>query len=172
MQSAASVGFSSLENVSTNETVTDDEGISDMETIEDAEEIATDEKTSPDVAEAEDTGISDTDTINDMADDGLMRTSDVNEYGATAQLYNTGQIEPTEATYYDINGNKIEKAEYKKITLKQRIRTSKITEEGYQDNTNLLEDPALMRKKRIERWRSLRKKRIEQWKAFGKKSAE
>ena len=174
MQSAASMGFSSLENAGLDVAVTDDEGISDTETIEDTDEVATDEdagqdqegaddtdevatdeKTSPDMAAAEDTGIGDTDTVTDQTT-GLT-TSGISQYGATVQHYDARQIDPAGITYYDIDGNKVEKTEYEQLAIKRKVETTKIVKEGYENNTSRFKDPALLRQERIKQWKSSKK---------------
>jgi hypothetical protein len=150
MQSATAVGFSSFENASSNMTAADD-----------TDEVATDEKSSLDMAAEEDTDISDTETIS-------ATPVSTDKYGATAQIYDAEQIDPAKVTYYDINGNEIEKAEYKKVTQQRRIQISELIRKGRRDNTNRLIDPSLLRKKRIERWKLLREKRAELYKSWQK----
>ena len=111
----------------------------------------------------------------DSDGDGIGDNGDTDEVAIVEEVIpDTSAAEDTvisdtdDITYYDINGNKIEKAEYKKVTHRRSIRISKITKEGYQNNTNRLEDPALLRQERIERWKSLREKRIKLWKSWKK----
>jgi len=140
---------------------TDGDGIGDNG---DTDEVAIVEEVIPDTSAAEDTDISDTDTI-DYSDEAANDEGAVPEKPAAE---NSDISDTDDITYYDINANKIEKAEYKKVTHRRSIGISKITKEGYQDNTNRIEDPALLRTERIERWKSFWKKRIEQWKSLMK----
>ena len=62
-------------------------------------------------------------------------------------------------TYYDNKGQSIEKAEYDRIVNNRAPTIDRILKEGYRDHTMKLEDPILLRKKRIEQWKLYRKTR-------------
>jgi hypothetical protein len=60
--------------------------------------------------------------------------------------------------YYDTKNNTIEKAEYEKIIKKRAVKINRIIKEGYGDSTMTLEDPILLRQRRIEYWKIMRTK--------------
>ena len=62
-------------------------------------------------------------------------------------------------TYYDSRGKSIEKTDYEKIVKNRATKIDRILQEGYGDHTMKLEDPILLRKKRIEQWKMYRKTR-------------
>jgi len=69
-----------------------------------------------------------------------------------------------DVVFYDNKGKLIDKTEYEKIVDKRAQKIDKIMQDGimqdgYKDNTMKLEDPVLLRKKRIEQWEKYRKAR-------------
>jgi len=63
----------------------------------------------------------------------------------------------TDVSYYDQRGELIEKAEFEKLVNKRAGKIDRIMREGYGDSSMKLEDPILLRKKRIEQWKKYRK---------------
>ncbi len=57
--------------------------------------------------------------------------------------------------YYDTKNNTVGKAEYEKIIKKRAVKINRIIKEGYSDSTVTLEDPILLRKRRIEYWKKI-----------------
>ncbi len=64
-----------------------------------------------------------------------------------------------DVVFYDNKGKLIDKIEYEKIVKKRAQKIDKIMQDGYKDNTMKLEDPVLLRKKRIEQWKKYRETR-------------
>lgn len=60
--------------------------------------------------------------------------------------------------YYDTKNNTIEKTEYEKIIKKRAVKINRIIKEGYGDSTMTLEDPIVLRQRRIEYWKIMRTK--------------
>ena len=65
---------------------------------------------------------------------------------------------PAAAAYYDQNGVEVNKAQYEKIIRTRQANINKINTGGYSENKATLEDPVLLRNKRMEQWKSLQKK--------------
>ena len=65
---------------------------------------------------------------------------------------------PAAASYYDENGVKVEKDQYKKIVQMRAADIDKINKDGYGEPTLRLEDPVRLRNKRIEQWKLQQKK--------------
>ena len=61
--------------------------------------------------------------------------------------------------FYDNKGKLIDKAEYEKIVKERAQKIDKIMQVGYRNDTMKLEDPVLLRKKRIEQWEKYREAR-------------
>ncbi len=59
--------------------------------------------------------------------------------------------------YYDPKGKTIEKPQYEKIIKNREPKIDQLNKEGYGDKTMKIEDPVLLRKKRIEQWEKRRK---------------
>ena len=60
--------------------------------------------------------------------------------------------------YYDTKNNTVGKAEYEKIIKKRAVKFNRIIKEGYGDAVMTIEDPILLRKRRIEYWEKMRAK--------------
>jgi hypothetical protein len=60
--------------------------------------------------------------------------------------------------YYDTKNNTVGKAEYEKIINKRAVKLNRIIKEGYGDVAMTIEDPILLRKRRIEYWEKMRAK--------------
>ncbi len=58
--------------------------------------------------------------------------------------------------YYDPKGKTIEKIQYETIVKHRGQKIDQLHKEGYGDKTMKLEDPVLLRKKRIEQWEKRR----------------
>jgi len=63
------------------------------------------------------------------------------------------------ATYYDPNGIEVEKAQYEKVVQMRAAIINKINKEGYGEPSSRLEDPVLLRNKRIEQWKALQNRK-------------
>jgi len=61
---------------------------------------------------------------------------------------------PAAAAYYDQNGVEVDKAQYEKIVRMRQANINKINTGGYNENKATLEDPVLLRNKRIEQWKT------------------
>ena len=59
--------------------------------------------------------------------------------------------------YYDPQGKIIEKVQYEKIVKNRDPKIDQLNKEGYGDKAMKIEDPVLLRKKRIEQWEKRRK---------------
>lgn len=64
-----------------------------------------------------------------------------------------------DVVFYDNKGKLMDKAEYEKIVKERSQKINRIMLEGYRNNTMKLEDPILLRKKRIEQWKKYREAR-------------
>ena len=64
-----------------------------------------------------------------------------------------------DVVYYDNQGKMIDKTAYDKAVEDRAQKIDKIMQDGYRDNTMKLEDPILLRKKRIEQWKKYRESR-------------
>ena len=64
---------------------------------------------------------------------------------------------PATAAYYDHNGVAVDKDQYEKIVKMRQANTDQINTVGYGEGKSTLEDPVLLRKKRIEQWKALQK---------------
>ena len=64
---------------------------------------------------------------------------------------------PAAAAYYDQNGVAVDKARYEKIVKTRQSNINKINTEGYSEDKATLEDPVMLRNKRIEQWKALQK---------------
>jgi hypothetical protein len=64
---------------------------------------------------------------------------------------------PAAAGYYDQNGVAVDKAQYENIVETRQANITKINTDGYGQEKATLEDPVLLRKKRIEQWKALQK---------------
>lgn len=62
------------------------------------------------------------------------------------------------AAYYDMKGKEVDKAEYEKLINQRKTTIDKINKEGYGNPSSRLEDPVLLRHKRIEQWKAFEKK--------------
>ncbi len=60
--------------------------------------------------------------------------------------------------YYDPNGNMVGEAGYEKIVENRSGKIIKIIKNGYGDSSAKLEDPVLLRKRRVEQWKRMRAK--------------
>ena len=61
------------------------------------------------------------------------------------------------AAYYDQNGIEVDKAQYEKVVQMRAANVNKINTEGYSEDKATLEDPVMLRNKRIEQWKALEK---------------
>ena len=64
-------------------------------------------------------------------------------------------LSPATAAYYDQNGVAVDRAQYEKIVKMRQTDMDKIITGGYGEGKATLEDPVLLRKKRIEQWKAL-----------------
>ena len=64
-----------------------------------------------------------------------------------------------DVVFYDNNGKLVDKAGYEKSIKQRSQKIEKIMQEGYGDNTMKLEDPILLRKRRLEQWKKYRETR-------------
>ena len=64
---------------------------------------------------------------------------------------------PAAAGYYDQNGVEVDKVRYETIIKMRQAETDKINTDGYGEAKATIEDPVLLRKKRIEQWKALQK---------------
>jgi len=62
---------------------------------------------------------------------------------------------PAAAGYYDQNGVEVDKVRYETIIKMRQADTNKINTDGYGQDKATIEDPVLLRKKRIEQWKAL-----------------
>ena len=62
---------------------------------------------------------------------------------------------PAAAGYYDQNGAEVDKARYETIIKMRQAQTDKVNTDGYGQDKATIEDPVLLRKKRIEQWKAL-----------------
>ena len=60
--------------------------------------------------------------------------------------------------YYDPQGKTIEKPQYEKILKNREPAIDQLNKEGYGGKAIKLEDPILLRKKRIEQWEKRRQR--------------
>ena len=58
--------------------------------------------------------------------------------------------------FYDQRGKIIEKAEYEKLLNKRAGKIDRIMREGYGVSSMKLQDPILLRKRRMEQWKKYR----------------
>jgi len=65
---------------------------------------------------------------------------------------------PAAASYYDQNGNKVEKDQYEKVIQMRAADINKINTDGYRESSSRLEDPVRLRNKRVEQWKLQQKK--------------
>jgi hypothetical protein len=61
-----------------------------------------------------------------------------------------------EVVFYDKNGKMIDETKYEKIVKERSQEIEKIMQKGFDDGATKLEDPILLRKKRLEQWRKYR----------------
>lgn len=61
---------------------------------------------------------------------------------------------PAAAAYYDQNGVEVDKSQYDKIVKMRQANINKINTDGYSEDKTTLEDPVLLRKKRMEQWKA------------------
>ena len=61
---------------------------------------------------------------------------------------------PAAAAYYDQNGVEVDKAQYEKIVRMRQADIDKINTKGYNEAKTTLEDPVLLRNRRIEQWKA------------------
>lgn len=61
-----------------------------------------------------------------------------------------------EVVFYDNKGKLIDQTEYKKIVKERSQKIERIMQEGYGNNAMKLEDPILLRKRRLEQWKKYR----------------
>jgi len=64
-----------------------------------------------------------------------------------------------DVVFYDNNGKLVDKAGYEKSIKQRSQKIERIMQEGYGDNTMKLEDPILLRKRRLEQWKKYRETR-------------
>ena len=64
-----------------------------------------------------------------------------------------------DVVFYDNNGKLVDKAGYEKSIKQRSQKIERIMQEGYGDNTMKLEDPILLRKRRLEQWKKYREAR-------------
>ena len=64
-----------------------------------------------------------------------------------------------DVVFYDNNGKLVDKAGYEKSVKQRSQKIDRIMQEGYGDKTMKLEDPILLRKKRLEQWKKYRETR-------------
>lgn len=61
-----------------------------------------------------------------------------------------------EVAFYDDKGSLVDKTGYEKIVEKRSQKIERIMQEGYGNNAMKLEDPILLRKRRLEQWKKYR----------------
>jgi hypothetical protein len=61
-----------------------------------------------------------------------------------------------EVVFYDNNGKLVDKTGYEKVVKERSQKIERIMEEGYGNNAMKLEDPILLRKRRLEQWKEYR----------------
>ena len=61
---------------------------------------------------------------------------------------------PAAAAYYDQNGVAVDKLQYEKVVRMRQANIDKINTEGYSEEKTTLEDPVLLRNRRIEQWKA------------------
>jgi len=64
-----------------------------------------------------------------------------------------------DVVFYDNNGKLVDRAGYEKSIKQRSQKIDRIMQEGYGDKTMKLEDPILLRKKRLEQWKKYRETR-------------
>jgi hypothetical protein len=62
--------------------------------------------------------------------------------------------------YYDPKGKTIGKPQYEEIVKNRDPKIDQLNKEGYGDKTMKIEDPVLLRKKRMEQWEKRRKSQL------------
>jgi hypothetical protein len=61
-----------------------------------------------------------------------------------------------EVVFYDNNGKLVDKTGYEKVVKERSQKIERIMEEGYGNNAMKLEDPILLRKRRLQQWKEYR----------------
>lgn len=64
-----------------------------------------------------------------------------------------------DVVFYDNNGKLVDKAGYEKSVKERSQKIERIMQEGYGGNAMKLEDPILLRKRRLEQWKKYRETR-------------
>ena len=75
-------------------------------------------------------------------------------------LLNGIPVSSETVNYYDLTGKAVSYLQYEKINSTHGAEINRIMKEGYNEKDNMIKDPIMLRKKRIEQWekyRSLKK---------------
>ena len=71
-------------------------------------------------------------------------------------LLNGIPVSSETVNYYDLTGKMVSYLQYEKINSMHGAEINKIMKEGYNEKNNMIKDPIVLRKKRLEQWEKYR----------------